>query len=187
MDDDESPYDIVPITVMHFPKVFPYMISDSHYVVDIIIVTPNFRMRAGTEVHKAINKRDSQDLHPSLSESKSSCSLHSLLSRLYTIGHDHVTTAQQNSEFPTGNSWMGDLMGRCSWTPETSFTTGISGQQCLPIGVSVFLCLLEGLPPLLQKPVRLSKVTMCSAHLLIYEMSEWSPGLLSNRGSKRLL
>ena len=153
MDDDESPYDIVPITISCTLQVFPYVVlglslCGRHNYCYTKFQDEEAQAQRG---HKAINKRTPRIytqacLNPKL-----------LLSPLPPVQTLHtrptimkVTTAQQNSEVSHRKlpGWV-TLKGRCSWTPETTFTTGISGQRCLPIGVSVFLCLpWEAFPPL---------------------------------------
>ena len=143
MDYDESSYDIVSITISCTLRVFPYVVlrislCGRHNYCYTKFQDEETQAQRG---HKAINKRSTARIY-----TQACLNPKLLLSPLPPFQTLHnrptivnVTTAQQNSEVSQRKlpGWV-TLMGKCSWTPETNFTTGISGQWCLPIGISVF-------------------------------------------------
>lgn len=153
MDYDESSYDIVSITISCTLRVFPYVVLRISLCGRHNYCYTKFQDEEtqAQRDHKAINKRKTARIY-----TQACLNPKLLLSPLPPFQTLHnrptmvnVTTAQQNSEVSQRKlpGWV-TLMGRCSWTPETNFTTGISGQWCLPIGISVFLCFpWETFPP----------------------------------------
>ena len=125
MDDDESSYDIVPITISCPLQVFPYVVLEISLCGRHNYCYTKFQEEE-TEAqrgHKAINKRRTARIY-----TQACLNPKLLLSPLPPVQTLHnrptimcVTTAWQNSGFSQKTSWMGDPDGEMVLTTRNKF------------------------------------------------------------------